>query len=66
MKNLDCNQIKIFIHLEVKGEKDKKKKNIYIYIYMWGSKTWAHGVGSGTTFHQQYVRGEETIENLCN
>ena len=33
MKNLDCNQIKIFIHLEVKGEKDKKKK-IYIYIYI--------------------------------
>ena len=33
---------------------------------LWGSKTWAHGVGSGTTFHQQYVRGEETIKNLCN
>ena len=36
MKNLDCNQIKIFIHLEVKGEKDKKKKKKYIYIYICG------------------------------
>ena len=33
---------------------------------MWGSKTWAHEVGPGTTFHQQYARGEEIIENRCN
>ena len=25
MKNLDCNQIKIFIVLEIIGEEDKKK-----------------------------------------
>ena len=31
MKNLNCNQIKIFINLEIIGEKDKN--NIYIYIY---------------------------------
>ena len=28
MKNLDCNQIKIFINLEIIGEKDKNKKKI--------------------------------------
>ena len=33
MKNLDCNQIKIFINLEIIGEKDKDKN-----IYMWGVK----------------------------
>ena len=26
MKNLDCNQIKIFINLEIIGQKDKDKK----------------------------------------
>ena len=31
MKDLDCNQIKIFINLEIIGEEDKD--NIYIYIY---------------------------------
>ena len=30
MKNLDCNQIKIFINLEIIGEDNKNK--IYIYI----------------------------------
>ena len=28
MKNLDCNQIKIFINLEIVGE-----EKLYIYIY---------------------------------
>ena len=28
MKNLDCNQIKIFINLEIIGE-----KKLYIYIF---------------------------------
>ena len=33
MKNLDCNQIKIFINLEIIREEDKnKKKKIYINI----------------------------------
>ena len=31
MKNQDCNQIKIFINLEIIGEEDKNKKN-YIYF----------------------------------
>ena len=31
MKNLDCNQIKIFNNLEIIGEEDKNKK-IYIYF----------------------------------
>ena len=31
MKSLDCNQIKIFINLEIIGEEDKYKKN-YIYF----------------------------------
>ena len=29
MKNMDCNQIKIFINLEIIGKEDKE---IYIYI----------------------------------
>ena len=32
MKNLDCNQIKIFIILEIIGEEDKEKK-YYIYFF---------------------------------
>ena len=32
MKNLNCNQIKIFINLEIIREEDKE--NIYIYIYI--------------------------------
>ena len=31
MTNLDCNQIKIFINLEIIGEKDKNKKNYIIF-----------------------------------
>ena len=31
MKNLNCNQIKIFINLEIIREEDKEKK-IYIYF----------------------------------
>ena len=31
MKSLDCNQIKIYINLEIIGEEDKYKKN-YIYF----------------------------------
>ena len=33
MKNLDCNQIKIFINLEIIGE-----EKLYIYIYFLKSK----------------------------
>ena len=40
------------------------KKNIE--LYMWGSKIWARDLGPGTTFHQQYVRGEEITEDRCN
>ena len=32
MKNLDCNQIKIFINLKIIGEEDKHKFYIYIYF----------------------------------
>ena len=32
MKSLDCNQIKIFINLEIIGEEDKYKKIIYIFF----------------------------------
>ena len=35
MKSLDCNQIKIFINLEIIGEEDKYKKILYIYIYIY-------------------------------
>ena len=31
MKNLDCNQIKIFINLEIIEEEDKN--NIYIFFF---------------------------------
>ena len=33
MENLDCNQIKIFINLEIIGEEDKNKKIIYIFFF---------------------------------
>ena len=32
MKNLDCNQIKIFINLEIIGEEDKYKKNYINFL----------------------------------
>ena len=34
MKNLDCNQIKMFINLEIIGEEDKNKKKKKLYIYI--------------------------------
>ena len=37
MRNLDCNQIKIFINLEIIGEEEKNQ--IYIYIYIYYKKT---------------------------
>ena len=37
MKNLNCNQIKIFINLEIIREEDKE--NIYIYIYIYFKST---------------------------
>ena len=40
--------------------------SLNIYIYMWGSKVWARDLGPGTTFHQQYARGEEITEDRCN
>ena len=33
MKNLDCNQIKIFINLEIIGEEDKNKTNLYVFFF---------------------------------
>ena len=38
MKNLDCNQIKFFINLEIIGEEDKNKKKKKNYIYFFKSK----------------------------
>ena len=35
-------------------------------IVLWGSKVWARDLGPGTTFHQQYARGEEITEDRCN
>ena len=32
MKSLNCNQIKIFINLEIIGEEDKYKKIIFIFF----------------------------------
>ena len=46
MKNLNCNQIKIFINLEIIREEDKEK--IYIYILnlqkflQFGKVTWCN------------------------
>ena len=34
---MNCNQIKIFINLEIIGEENKDKIYIYIYIYIVGS-----------------------------
>ena len=33
MKSLGCNQIKIFINLEIIGEEEIKKKKNYIYFF---------------------------------
>ena len=33
MKNLDCNQIKIFINLAIIGEEDKNKTNLYVFFF---------------------------------
>ena len=39
----------------------------FFHIYhLWGSKIWAHDLGPGTTFNQQYARGEEITEDRCN
>ena len=35
-------------------------------LNMWGSKIWAHDLGPGTTFYQQYARGEEITKDRCN
>ena len=40
MKSLDCNQIKIFIDLEIIGEEDKYPKKI-IYIFLNSKKNYA-------------------------
>ena len=32
MNNLDCNQIKNFINLEIIGEENKNKKKMYIFL----------------------------------
>ena len=37
-----------------------------VKVFLWGSKIWAHDLGTGTTFHQQYARGEEITEDRCN
>ena len=35
MKNLDCNQINIFINLKIIGEEEiRTKKKIYIYFFL--------------------------------
>ena len=34
MKNLNCNQINIFISLKIIREGDKNKNNIYLFIYL--------------------------------
>ena len=33
MKRLDCNQINIFIKLEIIEEEEDKNKNIYIFFF---------------------------------
>ena len=46
MKNLYCNQIKIFINLEIIRKEDKDKKYIYLFLknltkfLQFGEATW--------------------------
>ena len=40
--------------------------NTQIYMILWRSKIWASDLGPGTTFHQQYARGEEITVDRCN
>ena len=49
-----------------KLQKLKFKKLINYMTICGGVKIWAHDLGPGTTFHQQYARGEEIIEDRCN
>ena len=44
---------------------------VYLYwthrfLYCGGAKTWALALGLSLTFYQQYVRGEEIMEELRN
>ena len=39
---------------------------IIIELILWRSKIWASDLGPGTTFHQQYARGEEITVDRCN
>ena len=41
-------------------------KVLIIFFNIVGSKTWAHVMGLGTTFPQQYVWGEEIIGKSRN
>ena len=34
MKNLICNQINIFINIEIRGEEEENNKYIYISIFL--------------------------------
>ena len=34
MKSLDCNQIKIFINLEIIGEEEIRKKKLYLFFFL--------------------------------
>ena len=64
---IQCLLFQFFLTISITN-KSKSYSTIKIIwaIKLWGSKTWAHEMGSGTTFHQQYIQGEEVIENLCN
>ena len=57
MKSLDCNQIKIFINLEIIGEEDKYKKNYIYFLKIFKKKlgNLVQSLGATTTFKSNFI-----------
>ena len=63
----NCEQLRyLFQWYRTYTPKKSNHPAIPLPPYCGGVKIWAHDLGPGTTFHQQYARGEEIIEDRCN
>ena len=56
MKSLDCNQIKIFINLEIIGEEEIKKKKLYLFFLKYKKNfcNLVQSLGATTTFKPNF------------
>ena len=61
MKSLDCNQIKIFINLEIIGEEEIRTKKLYIYIFFKSKKILQFGVA---TWHNYDVSAQLLLYSI--